>query len=262
MSYMKPFNRISNPISTIAVIGNDTRDFPFDLIPDPLKLVHPEIADLIICYGGDGTLIGADQNFPKTPKMPWRRNSEYIKCEKHENVWSLTKLLVQECTVTLLPRLKAKTSNGLYCAINDISIKNSNPMSAVRYKIFIDGDQYSDEIVGDGLVVATPFGSSAYYRSITNSVIRCGIGVAFNNSIEAVNHFVLSEKQKIKVLITRGPAILTHDNSTNHPKLEKGDMIEIRLDQDDQTEIWGLDALICRECKERQTRRPAGWRHV
>jgi len=70
------------------------------------------------------------------------------------------------------------------------------------------------EFIGDGLVVATPFGSTGYYRSITDSYFELGIGIAFNNSTEQADSLVVKEQRQIKVLITRGPALLYADNQT------------------------------------------------
>ncbi|MBZ0266740.1 hypothetical protein K8I85_01160, partial [bacterium] len=113
-----------------------------------------------------------------------------------------------------------------------IIIHNPVPTSSVRYRVWIDDKEFSDdEIVGDGVVVATPFGSTAYYRSITGSIFRLGLGLAFNNSCEPVDHLVLPDDTVIRVRITRGPAILAADNAAETLELREDDEIVITRDE-------------------------------
>jgi len=99
-------------------------------------------------------------------------------------------------------------------ALNEIVIHNKNPQHGIRYRVFLDKTDLGKEFIGDGLVVATPFGSTGYYRSITDSYFELGIGIAFNNSTEQADSLVVKEQRQIKVLITRGPALLYADNQT------------------------------------------------
>ena len=55
------------------------------------------------------------------------------------------------------------------------------------------------------------------YQSITHSIFRVGIGLAFSNSTEEVSHLVLSESSVIEIEVVRGPGILIADNSPVRP---------------------------------------------
>jgi NAD kinase len=55
-----------------------------------------------------------------------------------------------------------------------------------------------------------------------------GIGLAFNNTIEPINHLVLSEDSAIRVVITRGPAQMAVDNNPGVIPVDRGDQITIR----------------------------------
>ena len=83
-------------------------------------------------------------------------------------------------------------------------------------------------MIGDGVVVATPFGSTGYYRSITDSYFETGIGLAFNNSTEQADHVVLSEQRNIEITITRGPAQVYSDNQDEVVTIIEGEKVSIQ----------------------------------
>jgi NAD+ kinase len=91
-------------------------------------------------------------------------------------------------------------------------------------------------------VAATPFGSSAYYRSITHSLFQVGIGLAFNNSTEPVDHMVLREDSLIEVTILRGPAIVAVDNNPERVSLLEGDTFLVRKSSE-PARILGIETL-------------------
>ena len=218
-------------------------------------------AQVAITYGGDGSLLGADRDHPLIPKLAIRRNGEFVKCPRHRDEVVFRRLAAGELAVTRLPRLTAWLRGRSIQGINDIVFHNTKVTSGVRYRVRIDGEQYADEIVGDGIVMATPFGSSAYYRSITKSVFRVGMGLAFNNSTEAVNHLVLKECSEVEIVVTRGPGVLVADNMLECVQVEAGDSIKIRMGTTSAA-ILELDTLLCRDCLIAATGVPAGFRHV
>lgn len=228
----------------------------------PIEVVSKSAdADFIVVYGGDGSLLGADRTFPSLPKTPIRRNTDYEKCPEHEDLTVFRRIARGEERVTLLPRVCAEHKGRIISGINDIVFHNSRATSGVRYRIWIDGGIYAEEVIGDGLVAATPFGSSAYYRSITNSVFRVGLGIAFNNSTEAVNHLVLSEDSVVEVEVLRGPAILVADNMIDPLEVRRGERFTVRYSPRKAT-IWELENLLCKKCRMSETGLPAGFRHV
>lgn len=238
------------------------------------EVLHPELArfgftlvdlndrpELVIAYGGDGSLLGSDRDFPDIPKLAIRRDGETIKCHRHTTAAILGRVRDHRHTIVHLPRVMALVKGQTIFGINDIIFHNAHAPSAVRYRVRIDGVDYSDEIVGDGLVVATPFGSSAYYRSITKSVFRVGLGLAFNNSTEAVNHLVLAPSSAVEVRVTRGPGLIFSDNMREPLTVDTGDVVTIRLSAL-RSEIWEIGTLTCCDCITAANGKPAGFRHV
>ena len=206
-----------------------------------------ENPDVVITYGGDGTLIGCEHRLPGIAKLPMRDNRSCAKCERHHDRDVLARLTAGELRDFRLMKLEARTGDTTVLGLNDILLRNSDLRSAVRFTVHVNGERATDEVIGDGLVIATPFGSSAYFRSITNTTFRMGIGIAFSNCTEFLNHMVVMPDDEIRVEIVRGPAHLTADNSPELIDLESGDDIVIRR-ADEEARIYGLDALRCSHC--------------
>ncbi len=210
---------------------------------------QPENADLILTHGGDGAMLDAAAKFPGKLKFPIRDVETAPLCCRHSLETQLRMLQNGELARTFLPRLCGKANGKTLYGINDIFIHNRIHVSAMRYDVRIDGELYGQEIVGDGVGVSTVHGSTAYYRSITNSIFRTGIGLAFSNSTELVNHLVLPESSRIQVTVLRGPCEMVSDNSPETIAMTEGDVAEIMLD-DSTTPMLGLDIFMCPVCRK------------
>lgn len=205
-------------------------------------------ADLIFIYGGDGAMLSAANEYPDRLKFAMRDFNTAPLCPEHQMPLLLEKLRTDALSVTELPRLKGTANGETLYGINDIFIHNKINVSAMRYDVAIDSELYGSEIVGDGVGVATVHGSTAYYRSITHSLFRTGIGLAFSNSTEVVNHLVLPESSMIRIRILRGPCEMVADNLTRTIPMREGDVAEIRL-SGETTPVLGLECFMCPVCR-------------
>ena len=207
-----------------------------------------EDADLIVTHGGDGAMLGAEHKYPGKLKMPIRDSIAAPLCCRHTLPLQIKALRDGELKQTRLPKLSGTANGQTLKALNDVFIHNSNYVSAMRYKVWIDNELYGREIVGDGVGLSTVHGSTAYYRSITHSVFRTGIGLAFSNSTELVNHLVLPETAVVRVQILRGPCEMVADNAPEKITLSAGEEAELRL-SGETTPILGLEFFMCPECR-------------
>ncbi len=208
----------------------------------------PDKADLIIPCGGDGTLFTAELRWPGRLKYPVRDSATAPLCPKHGLDTQLDAFFAGRLETTRLPKLVGRANGRELFAINDIFLHNQMPVTALRYSVSIDGAMYAREVVGDAVGAATIHGSTAYYRSITHSIFRTGIGLAFSNSTELVNHLVLPENSLIRIDILRGPAVMVADNSEETVLVEPGGFAELAM-SDRYTDILGLDIFMCSECR-------------
>ncbi|OGV83628.1 MAG: hypothetical protein A3K19_07665 [Lentisphaerae bacterium RIFOXYB12_FULL_65_16] len=231
----------------VALCGRNLRDIADILRGFPVRVVERQ-PDVVISYGGDGALLGAERDFPGVPKCPIRDRRSAPKCARHGEEQVVELLLAGRLRESRLSRLEAEGPAGTRLAgINDVLVNKKNIASAVRFRLWLDGQLYKSQVVGDGLVVATPFGSTGYYRSITHSLFRVGVGLAFNNSTEPLDHLVVDGSTLIEVEILRGPAVLLADNDPARISLNKGDRVAVRR-SDAETTILGLDVFRCEDC--------------
>ena len=192
-----------------------------------LKIVKRN-PDSVISYGGDGTLMQSEHEFPGIPKIILKGSLICKKASSFSNEEVLEKIKEKRFKIKNYFKLEGRTEHKKLLAVTDIVVHNKNPRHAIRYKIWIDKKEIGKNVIGDGVVIANPFGSTAYYRSITGSFFELGIGLAFNNSTEWSNHIVLEESRKIKIKIARGPAIVYGDNQEECIDLTVGSEIIIK----------------------------------
>jgi NAD+ kinase len=213
----------------------------------PVEIVE-ERPDLVICYGGDGSLLGAERTWPGVPKCPIRDVRRNPKCPHHGDDQVLAMLVAGQLQVSQLLRLEATAPDGTRLhAINDVVVTKENTASAVRTRIWLDREVFQSQNVGDGLLVATPFGSTGYYQSITRGCFRTGIGLAFNNPMDWLDYIVVPENTEIAVEVLRGPAQLLADNNPSRICLRDGDRLLVRRSAE-ATVAYGIDIFRCRDC--------------
>ena len=198
---------------------------------------HPSLAlvdedpEVVVCYGGDGTLLSAEHTWPGVPKAPIRNSRRGKRCMAHPPALVIARLADGALTRTAYMKLEctvrhANQPEPAFCltAMNELNVHMGRINSAVRFRIWLNDEPYGrgHEILGDGFVVSTPFGSTAYFSHITRGVFHAGIGIAFQNTTEHTNHLVVPEDTAIRVAITRGPATLAHDNSSDYFAIQEG----------------------------------------
>lgn len=216
----------------VRIFGHDT-DSIIPLVRSSGFEIDPNDPDFIISYGGDGTLIGSEAHFPGIPKIVLKNSNICKKCSHLSNEEVLLKVRDGRYLIEESIKLEATVGDKRLIAINEIIVHNSNPRKAIRYTVHVDNKQIASEIIGDGIVVATPsFGSTGYYRSITDSFFEVGIGLAFNNSTEQSDHMVLRNNRIIKLDLIRGPADVYADNQESAIELREGECVTIKKSEE------------------------------
>ncbi|MCF7790487.1 MAG: hypothetical protein K9M56_00690 [Victivallales bacterium] len=207
--------------------------------------------DIIITYGGDGTLLEAEREYPDLPKLPIRDTRTAPLCKKHSIENTIKAFTRGELEKHEILRLKGKsktTKDELY-GINDIFIHNIKRNSAIRFKVKINSKQYLNEIASDCIGFATPHGSTGYFQSITHCIFRQGIGIAMGNSREHINHIIVTENSKIEIEILRGTAIMIADNNPKAVNLEEGSKLII-ASAGKKAVVYGLEIFMCNQCRK------------
>jgi len=201
-----------------------------------------ENPDVVVCFGGDGTLLAAELRWPSVPKVPLRNSRRGFRCISDAPAEVLERLAADELVAHKHLKLECSVkrespddADHALIAINEFSVHKGRTNASVRFRMSFDGKPYGTEadheIVGDGFVVCTPFGSTAYFNQITRGEFWSGIGVAFMYTSDHTNHVVLPEDTVVRARITRGPAVLAHDNSSEYIDLDAGDELLVKKSQ-------------------------------
>lgn len=207
--------------------------------------------DTVISYGGDGTLLSAERTYPGIPKLPIRDSLICKKCPNHEESILLKKLLEGKLKLEDYKKLITTFFYKNFYALNDFVVRNSSPIHTIRFKTSIK-DRL---LIGDGIVVSTPFGSTGYFKSITGQSFekslpagRQGFGLAFNNTTEKVPPVYLENKDTVTFQLIRGRATLSFDNSPDIFTIDESSELQFKL-SDQTAKIYELESLRCLNCK-------------
>lgn len=192
----------------------------------------------IISVGGDGTFLAAEREFPGIPKLAVRDSLVCFKCHNEPLDEMLAIIGSGKWKVMSTAKLRCVVAGRDLLATNDVVVRNRDPRHALRFRIFIDGKEFDEEFIGDGIVAATPFGSTGYYRSITRTSFEQGIGVAFNNCAGTTEPLRLDENMTLDVQIARSDAHLSVDNHPELLILSRGDSALVRK-AEQETQLVG-----------------------
>ena len=186
--------------------------------------------DVVISLGGDGTFLYAERCHPGIPKLLLRDSTICNKCNDellHHVVQKLRKNQMSIENHITLEALVSGSRKAMRCA-NDVVIRNKKPTDALRFTISINNKQVNEEFIGDGVTISTPFGSTGYFHSITGMSFSKGIGIAFNNTTKRHPPVFVSDKDVVKVTITRNDAHVATDNNPQILTLKKGQSIVVK----------------------------------
>jgi len=135
----------------------------------------PDTADVIVALGGDGLMLQTLHKFMKSGKPIYGMHrgtvgflmNEYVEDRLNE------RLSAAQLTVIHPLVMRATDAQGRmheHRAINEVSLFRQSAQAA-RLRILIDGKERLAELVADGVLVATPAGSTAYNLSVHGPII-------------------------------------------------------------------------------------------
>ena len=138
----------------------------------------PEDADAIVALGGDGFMLESLHRFLDLKKAIYgmNRGSVGFLMNAYDED-ALPERLNRADASTLHPlRMTAWNGNGEKTealAINEVSLLRETRLAA-KLCIFVDGVERMPELICDGVLVATPAGSTAYNLSAAGPIIPVG----------------------------------------------------------------------------------------
>ena len=145
--------------------------------------LHEELsrADMLICFGGDGTILHAakDATLHNVPILGVNMGSVGFMAELEESELSeLERLAAGNYTVEERMMLRVSLMRGKQLvydelALNDAVFSKGSIARVAELDVFADGVNVC-QLFGDGVVVATPTGSTAYSMSAGGPIVEPG----------------------------------------------------------------------------------------
>lgn len=141
----------------------------------------PETVECVITLGGDGTIIRASKDLISRNLPFFGINMGHIgyltSVRKHDGIWpSLDKLLQGEFQIEKRMMLEGSCQkSGIEfardIALNDIVVTRTLSLKPIKCKVFVN-QEFLNEYACDGIIIATPTGSTAYNLSAGGPIIE------------------------------------------------------------------------------------------
>lgn len=137
--------------------------------------VDPREADVVVALGGDGLMLQTLRNLMRSgvPIYGMHRGTVGFLMNEFQEDDLKARLAAAETTVIHPLIMRATDTAGAAherYAINEVSAFRQS-YQAARLKILVDGKERLAELVADGVLVATPAGSTAYNLSAQGPII-------------------------------------------------------------------------------------------
>ena len=203
--------------------------------------------DMIVTLGGDGTFLWTAYQ-ARVPILPVRieghgflcttdmkellKNTETIKAKKYR-LMERMRLRVQKVKPGLMSRIFHGTSFPL--SVNEVAFARKRPSKILNVEFAIDGTKF--EFVGDGVLFATPSGSTGYSASAGGSLLDPSleaIGVIplypFHSPIKPM---AIPAHKKIEVKVKSNCSLIIDGHTGEYISegeqfvIEKGDPVQV-----------------------------------
>jgi NAD+ kinase len=214
----------------VAVIGKER-----ELIEEKLSEFglesDKENPDVVISFGGDGTALYGERVYPGIPRIMIKHSKFCVKSK--EDDYSEVLNALREKRYKIKEEMKVEVivnddSTKKLIGLNEVGIHHKIPTKALRLKIMINGKIIEDEQISDGFIVATPYGSTAYFYSICRKKFSKGLGIAFKNPKSGTRSMILDENSVIETEVLRGFGLVAADNDEKMFEVTTGDKILIK----------------------------------
>ena len=200
--------------------------------------VDADAADIVVALGGDGLMLQVLHRFMGSGKPIYGMNrgsvgflmNEYAEEGLHARLEAAARSMVHPLVMTAADRHGTVSTAR---AINEVSLlRQSSQVAKVR--ISVNGRERLSELMADGLIVATPAGSTAYNLSASGPILPLNAALMALTPISAFRPrrwrgALLSDEARVTVDVLEAdkrPVAATAD----HHEIKDVTAIEIRMD--------------------------------
>lgn len=135
----------------------------------------PDVADVVVALGGDGLMLQVLHRFmgQTTPVYGMNRGSvgflmnEYSEMNLRDRLEAAQRSVIHPL---LMRAVDAAGKTHRSHAVNEVSLLRQTHQAA-KMRILVDGTERMHELIADGVLVATPAGSTAYNYSANGPIL-------------------------------------------------------------------------------------------
>lgn len=208
----------------VTVVARDEESHELDV--PPLSSVSPESIYCLISLGGDGTILRLVHHFPHLEAPILGINLGHLgfmaDIPLPDLYPSLEDLICGRFKTEERVMMEGLTDSGEKCfAVNDIVIHRSRNPSLIDLSISVDGN-YLNTFSADGIIVATPSGSTAYSLAAGGPILTPDLNALVITPISphtiSNRPIVLMPRQAIQVqyLGSYEPVEITYDGFSHY----------------------------------------------
>lgn len=173
---MKMFERYGDK-HNISLYIEEPEDEAF---ADALLAKSGPAPDLIVVFGGDGTLLKFAKKFSDTPVLPINSGtvgflSEFDSVDAEGALAAAFSGMYYQEKHRMLQTQDGTRGKPFY-ALNDITLTTAQPGTLISFSVTID-DAHVFDLRADGIIIATSLGSSAYAMSAGGPVIHPSLDI-------------------------------------------------------------------------------------
>lgn len=197
-------------------------------------------ADMIIAVGGDGTILRT-QSFISHKKIPLfginMGTVGFLTEIDPENVFkAIEEVLLGNYFVEKRTQLQIYHQKKLHSALNEVVLMTRKPAKMLHIEISVD-DEVVEELRADGLIIATPSGSTAYSMSAGGPIVDPRVGAFI---IVPICPFKLGSR----------PTVVPDNSEIKVKLLREGKKAIAVIDGQFEEEIDYMDQIIFRKSED------------
>lgn len=199
--------------------------------------------DLLIALGGDGTMLrvgrlGAPDGVPVLG-INLGRLGFLTEVQPDEWPEALTRVLkgdywIEDRMMLRVEHLRRGECLGTYEALNEVVVGRGAASHPVRLSTLIDGGEITTYLA-DGLIVATPTGSTAYALAVGGPILppelRNILLIAIAPHLSVDRAIVLAQGSTVEVMVHGEHEMLLTPDGQLGAQLEDGDRVRVRMSE-------------------------------
>jgi NAD+ kinase len=243
-SVAEPIRRLGTYLAGLGCVVRVERDTAAESGVDDFPSVDMDdiggSADLVVIFGGDGSMLAAARHLAPTGVPLVGVNQGRLGFMTDIALGSMLEQMgrIQDGDFTVEPRTMLhaavhRATGVVYesSALNDVVLSKGGTGRLIEFLVQIDG-QFVYDLRSDGLIIATPTGSTAYALSSNGPILQPSVPglvlVPISPHTLSNRPIVIAEDAVIEIAVKRAADARLHVDGQPQTELEEGDRIVIQ----------------------------------